>query len=158
MSQCFHKYLKPNFKRPWTKIEVIFHSNKLKKSFKWDALLDTGSAYTVLPGEVHGKTNYSEKVVIELYGLEHEQWLELPFRTGRPVKFGPVGSEPEDHYGFTADFQVFGLNWVELQTIYFDRRLKHAIIGTDILFDRGAICFLKDSYRVGRCWLSCICR
>lgn len=146
----FYRYSSP--RKPTTKIEVTFLDRR-DKSFVWEAVLDTGSPYTVLPGSCTEPGRGGERVEISPFG--YEDGLRLPTR-GRPARFGAVGSTPRWHLPFYANIRLDGYGCVELHTVYFEA-IDHVIVGTDVLF-RKAVCFLSDSYRPGRCWLALLCR
>jgi hypothetical protein len=146
----------PESRKPWTTIKVKFAYDHNQEVFSWDALLDTGSPFTIFPGDVLEEIIHDERLEISLLALNDYRVISLPSR-GPIANFGPVGSTATPHPPFCADFQIDSLNWLELQTIYFDKRLDHVIIGVDVLFEYGPICFLRESYHLGKCWLRYLC-
>jgi hypothetical protein len=152
---AFHPYTKDS-RKLWVKLVVSFPELLRPNRYEWDAILDTGSPFTVLPGLCNGDA-LTEAVRVDLQGHAYiGQSITLPVRGG-PVRFGGVGAPVRPHLPFRADLTLPGFGTLPRRRILFENT-DHAIVGTDTLFHRKSLCLLRTHFRAGRCLLGVLCR
>lgn len=154
--------------KPCAWVTVEFHTPE-KNSFRWPGVLDTGSIYTLLPGEggdfeteEEANTALFKPLAVKLVNFEKHSSdlpgsLELPRRSmGRKAvvrRLRSIDGPERFHVPCEAYLDVNGFEGLDLQVVYLHPKIDHVILGWLLLKQFHGICLRNTCYRPGRCWL-----